>query len=112
MANSDISPLAPACFPTLPVVNGVSFSVANAGIKYADRTDLWLATFESGTEVAGVFTKSKTSSAPVDWCKSILDNRGVKAVLVNSGNANAFTGAAGFNAVESIANSTAKTPKM
>lgn len=105
MANSKLSPLAPVCFPPLPKVKGVKLSVAKAGIKYQDRTDLWLAVFTHAAEVAGVFTKSKTSSAPVDWCRSILGDRPAKAVLVNSGNANAFTGSAGWDAVESIASS-------
>ena len=111
MASSNLSPLAPTSFPPLPDVKGVKLSVAKAGIKYRDRTDLWLAVFNHGTEVAGVFTKSKTSSAPVDWCRSILEGKPAKAVLVNSGNANAFTGIIGWDAVESIASSAGKLLK-
>src|SRR5262245_8571619 len=94
-----ISPLAPASFPEMPPVAGVRFATAAAGIKYRDRTDVLLMLFDPGTVVAGVFTKSKCPSAPVDWCKSILRAGKARALLVNSGNANAFTGKKGRDAV-------------
>jgi glutamate N-acetyltransferase/amino-acid N-acetyltransferase len=95
-----ISPLAPAAFPDLPPVGGVRFATAEAGIKYKDRTDVLLIQFDKGTEVAGVFTRSKCPSAPVDWCRAALKKARARALLVNSGNANAFTGKRGREAVK------------
>ena len=71
------------------------FATAEAGIKYKNRTDVLLAVFDKGTTVAGVFTRSKCPSAPVDWCKAALKSGKARALLVNSGNANAFTGRRG-----------------
>ncbi len=90
-----VSPLAPAAFPDLPPIGGVRFAVAEAGIKYRNRRDVLLALFDEGTTVAGVFTKSKCPSAPVDWCRAALAGGKARALLVNSGNANAFTGKRG-----------------
>ena len=87
-----VSPLAPAQFPDMPPVEGVKLATASAGIRYADRKDVLLALFKQGTTVAGVFTRSKCPSAPVDWCRSHLKAGGAAALVVNSGNANAFTG--------------------
>lgn len=98
--STNVSPLAPKSYPDMPDVGGVTFATAEAGIKYSGRTDVLLATLAKGTTVAGVFTKSKCSSAPVDWCKSILAGGTAQALLVNSGNANAFTGKKGKAAVE------------
>lgn len=95
-----LSPLAPKSYPEMPEIAGVRFATAEAGIKYAGRTDVLLATMSEGTTVAGVFTRSKCASAPVDWCKSILPQGTAQALLVNSGNANAFTGKKGKAAVE------------
>jgi glutamate N-acetyltransferase/amino-acid N-acetyltransferase len=89
------SPLAPAAFPSLPAVGGVRFAAAEAGIKYKNRRDVLLAVFDKGTTVAGVFTRSKCPSAPVDWCRQALKGGKARALLVNSGNANAFTGRRG-----------------
>ena len=89
-----LSPLAPAAFPDLPEIGGVRFATAEAGIKYRNRRDVLLMLFDQGTEVAGVFTQSKCPSAPVDWCKAALASGKARALLVNSGNANAFTGKA------------------
>ena len=86
------SPLAPAAFPALPAIAGVRFAVAEAGIRYKNRRDVLLAVFDKGTSVAGVFTRSKCPSAPVDWCKAAVKAGRARALLVNSGNANAFTG--------------------
>ena len=87
-----IAPLAPAQFPEMPPVAGVRFATAAAGIRYAGRTDVLLALFQEATTVAGVFTQSKCPSAPVDWCRAHLKGGHAAALVVNSGNANAFTG--------------------
>ena len=87
-----ISPLAPAQFPEMPPVAGVRFATAAAGIRYAGRTDVLLALFQEATTVAGVFTRSRCPSAPVDWCRAHLKGGHAAALVVNSGNANAFTG--------------------
>ena len=67
-----VSPLAPKSFPALPPLAGVRLGTGAAGVRYQDRTDVLLAVLAPGTQVAGVFTKSKTSSAPVDWCRDKL----------------------------------------
>src|SRR5580704_16761011 len=93
-----VSPLAPACFPEMPEVEGVRVSTAAAGIRYAGRTDVLLALFEPGTTVAGVFTQSKCPSAPVEWCRARIKAGRARALVVNSGNAKAFTGRNGRTA--------------
>jgi len=98
--STTVSPLAPRSYPDMPEIKGVAFATASAGIKYKGRTDVLLATVADGTSVAGVFTKSKCSSAPVDWCKARVGGGKARALLVNSGNANAFTGKKGTAAVE------------
>ncbi len=90
-----ISPLAPAAFPEMPAIAGVRFATASAGIKYPGRQDVLLMRFDPGTTVAGVFTRSRCPSAPVDWCRGALAAGTARALLVNSGNANAFTGKRG-----------------
>ena len=95
-----VSPLAPKTYPELPEVAGVRFATAEAGIKYKNRTDVLLAAFDEGTTVAGVLTTSKCPSAAVDWCRRHLGAGKARGLLVNSGNANAFTGKKG---VESVA---------
>ena len=100
-ATSPVSPLAPATHPDLPPIPGVRIATAQAGIRYAGRTDvLWVA-LDAGTQAAGVFTRSKCPSAPVDWCREALRAGGgaARALVVNSGNANAFTGRKGRDAV-------------
>jgi glutamate N-acetyltransferase/amino-acid N-acetyltransferase len=94
------SPLAPAQFPDMPTVAGVNFATAAAGIRYPGRTDVLLALFNEGTTVAGVFTRSKCPSAPVDWCRAHLKGGRAAALVVNSGNANAFTGKHGREATK------------
>ncbi|MCE1237245.1 MAG: bifunctional glutamate N-acetyltransferase/amino-acid acetyltransferase ArgJ [Hyphomicrobiales bacterium] len=94
-----VSPLAPKSNPTLPAIEGVRFATAEAGIKYKGRTDVLLAAFDEGTTVAGVFTTSKCPSAPVDWCRANLAGGKARALVVNSGNANAFTGRRGVETV-------------
>ena len=105
-----LSPLAPKTFPKLPVIDGVSFATAAAGIKYAGRTDVMLAVTTPGTAVAGVFTRSSTRSAPVLDCQAKIgtDSSAGAAFLVNSGNANAFTGRHGTDSVSAICNAVAK----
>ena len=95
-----VSPLAPKSYPELPEIEGVRFSTAEAGIRYKGRTDVTLALFDKGTQVAGVFTKSKCPSAPVDWCRAKLKGGKARALVVNSGNANAFTGKVGAKAAK------------
>jgi glutamate N-acetyltransferase/amino-acid N-acetyltransferase len=94
-----LSPLAPDRFPDMPEVGGVRFATAACGLRYKGRTDLLVAELAPGSAVAGVFTRSLASSAPVDWCRKALRGGRARAVVVNSGNANAFTGKAGVAAV-------------
>jgi glutamate N-acetyltransferase / amino-acid N-acetyltransferase len=103
-----VSPLAPTNVPELPPIEGVKLATAAAGIKYAGRTDVLLALFDPGTTVAGVLTKSKCPSAPVDWCRARLKRGQARALVVNSGNANAFTGKTGRVATEFTAKLAAK----
>ncbi|MBM3546689.1 MAG: bifunctional glutamate N-acetyltransferase/amino-acid acetyltransferase ArgJ [Alphaproteobacteria bacterium] len=95
-----VSPLAPAAPPNLPALAGIRLATGAAGIRYKDRTDVLLVEMAPGTAVAGVFTKSLTRSAPVDWCKQSLAKGSARALVVNAGNANAFTGKAGEASVE------------
>ena len=109
MSETKLSPLAPGAFPTLPTVGGVRLATAAAGIRRRDRDDLVLAELAPGTTVAGVFTQSLCTAAPVDWSRHALAaSRGSgRAVIVNSGNANAFTGAAGYAVAQHTAESVA-----
>jgi glutamate N-acetyltransferase/amino-acid N-acetyltransferase len=93
-----ISPLAPKSYPAMPVIAGVKLATAAAGIRYANRTDVLLAVLDAGTTMAGVFTSSKCPSAPVEWCREHLAGAAPRALVVNSGNANAFTGKTGRQA--------------
>ncbi|MBI5320675.1 bifunctional glutamate N-acetyltransferase/amino-acid acetyltransferase ArgJ [Bradyrhizobium sp.] len=90
-----VSPLAPTDVPAMPEIAGVRLATAAAGIRYKGRTDVLLAVMDEGTTVAGVFTKSKCPSAPVEWCRAKLKRGQARALVVNSGNANAFTGKTG-----------------
>jgi glutamate N-acetyltransferase/amino-acid N-acetyltransferase len=96
--SSAVSPLAPTSVPDMPVIAGVKLATAAAGIRYKGRTDVLLAIMDKGTTVAGVLTKSKCPSAPVDWCRAKLGRGQARALVVNSGNANAFTGKTGKQA--------------
>ncbi len=107
--SSAVSPLAPKSYPEMPAVPGVRFATAEAGIKYKGRTDVLLMLFDAGTTVAGVFTRSKCPSAPVDWCRQSLPAGSARALLVNSGNANAFTGRKGRETVQISAEAVAAT---
>ncbi|MCZ7862341.1 bifunctional glutamate N-acetyltransferase/amino-acid acetyltransferase ArgJ [Agrobacterium salinitolerans] len=102
-----VSPLAPKSYPDMPALRGVRMATAAAGIKYKNRTDVLLMVFDKPASVAGVFTKSKCPSAPVDFCRANLGGGVARAVVVNSGNANAFTGLKGKAATELTAKSAA-----
>jgi glutamate N-acetyltransferase/amino-acid N-acetyltransferase len=102
-----VSPLAPKSYPDMPALRGVRMATAAAGIKYKNRTDVLLMVFDKPASVAGVFTKSKCPSAPVDFCRANLGGGVARAVVVNSGNANAFTGIKGKAATELTAKSAA-----
>jgi len=107
-APAPLSPLAPKSYPTLPEIEGVRFATAAAGVRYAGRTDVMIALFDAPAAVAGVFTKSKCPSAPVDWCRTHLAQGRARALVVNSGNANAFTGAIGASAVAHVGEAVGK----
>jgi glutamate N-acetyltransferase/amino-acid N-acetyltransferase len=94
--------------PDLPAIDGVRLATAQAGIRYKNRTDVLLALFDAGTTVAGVFTKSKCPSAPVEWCRANLKSGKARALVVNSGNANAFTGKTGRTSTKLTADIAAK----
>jgi len=102
-----VSPLAPRSHPRLPPLAGVRLATVAAGIRYRQRTDVMLALLAPGTQVAGVFTTSRTASAPVLWCRKHLRQGSARCLVVNSGNANAFTGKAGLDGVNEIARSAA-----
>jgi glutamate N-acetyltransferase/amino-acid N-acetyltransferase len=102
-----ISPLAPKAFAALPPLAGIRLAAGQAGIRYKDRTDVLVAVMAPGTQVAGVFTKSRTASAPVEWCRASLAAGSARALVVNSGNANAFTGQGGADSARAVAESTA-----
>jgi glutamate N-acetyltransferase/amino-acid N-acetyltransferase len=93
--SATISPLAPKKYPKMPVIEGVRIATAEAGIKYKGRTDVLTMVFDKDTEVAGVFTRSKCPSAAVDFCRANLPGGKARLLIVNSGNANAFTGKKG-----------------
>jgi glutamate N-acetyltransferase/amino-acid N-acetyltransferase len=93
-----VSPLAPKAETAVPPLAGLRFATGAAGIRYKGRTDIMLALMDEGTAVAGVLTRSKCPSAPVDWCRARLPGGRARALVVNSGNANAFTGAVGAEA--------------
>ncbi|MGE0055847.1 MAG: bifunctional glutamate N-acetyltransferase/amino-acid acetyltransferase ArgJ [Hyphomicrobium sp.] len=100
MANvTKVSPFAPQTLAILEPLSGVRFATAEAGIRYKGRTDLMVAVMDEGTAAAGVLTKSKTASAPVLWCRKTLKKGKARILVVNSGNANAFTGQKGEDAV-------------
>src|SRR6478752_9650621 len=96
--STTVSPLAPTSVPDMPAIEGVRLATAAAGIRYKNRTDVLLALMDEGTTVAGVFTTSKCPSAPVEWCRAKLKGGKARALVVNSGNANAFTGKTGREA--------------
>ena len=97
--SATVSPLAPAAFPALPVLAGVRLATYECAIRYQGRTDLLMVEMEPGTAVAGVYTRSLTCSAPVEWCRQAAAKGSARLLIVNSGNANAFTGMAGTASV-------------
>ncbi|MEY8841863.1 bifunctional glutamate N-acetyltransferase/amino-acid acetyltransferase ArgJ [Cribrihabitans sp. XS_ASV171] len=105
-----VSPLAPERFPDLPAIDGVQFATAQAGVRYSGRTDVMLAVLDPGTAVAGVFTRSATRAAPVLDCQRKIGRPadGPAAILVNSGNANAFTGRHGEHSVAEVTGAVAQ----
>src|SRR6202051_3477620 len=106
--STTVSPLAPTHVPDMPAIAGVKLAAAAAGIRYKGRTDVLLAVMEKGTTVAGVFTQSKCASAPVEWCRAKLPRGTARALVVNSGNANAFTGKTGRQSTALTASIAAK----
>ena len=111
MANiTKVSPLAPAAFPDLPAIDGVRFATVEAGVRYQGRTDVMLAVLDPGTSVAGVFTRSATRAAPVLDCQDKIggSSEGPAAIVVNSGNANAFTGHYGQTSVAEVTQAVSK----
>jgi glutamate N-acetyltransferase/amino-acid N-acetyltransferase len=105
--SSSISPLATP-FPALPAIPGVVPHVARAHYKTWDRCDLTFVTLAEGTTVAGVLTQSRCPSPEVEWCRKALTLGAARALVVNAGNSNAFTGHRGRTAVEAIAARTAQ----
>ena len=106
--SATLSPLAPKSFPRLSPLAGVRLADYECAIRYKGRTDLLMVEMAPGTNVAGVFTKSLTCSAPVLWCKDAAAKGHARVLVVNSGNANAFTGAAGMASVKRTAEKAAK----
>src|SRR3954467_14785160 len=108
LMSTAISPLAPTSVPEMPAIAGVRLATGAAGIRYKGRTDVLLAVLDKRTTVAGVFTQSKCPSAPVEWCRAKLKRGQGRALVVNSGNANAFTGKTGKQATTLTASIAAK----
>src|SRR6266550_8963683 len=102
------SPLAPARFPDLTPIAGVRLAAYAAGIRYTGRNDIMIAELAPGSTIAGVLTRSQTPGAPVDWCRACLPGGTVRAIVVNSGNANVFTGRAGREVCERTAATAAR----
>ncbi len=102
-----VSPLA-VPLPELPPLAGVKLGAIAAGIRYKGRNDVVMAELASGTTVAGVFTSSKCPGAPIDWCREMLPGGKARAVVINAGNANVFTGKAGADACKATAAAAAK----
>lgn len=102
------SPLAPAMMSEMPVIAGVELSVCHSGVRYKDRNDLLLVRMAEGTQVAGVYTRSLTAAAPVHWCRTIGEDGRARALVVNAGHANAYTGRVGDEAVDAMASAAAQ----
>ncbi len=103
-----ISPFAPEKFPQLPPIDGVEFATGAAVIRYRGRDDLLFMIFPDGAQVAGVFTKNQMPGAPIDWCRKILPRGVAKALVVNAGISNVFTGKAGYDVVVKTAEKAAE----
>jgi glutamate N-acetyltransferase / amino-acid N-acetyltransferase len=102
------SPFMPSSFPMLPPLRGVTIATAAAGIRYQNRDDMLLIVFGEKAQVAGVYTRSLTAAAPVQWCRAACEGGAIRALVVNSGNANAFTGSQGMRDAEAVAHAVAK----
>ena len=107
-AGHPVSPLAPERLARLEPLAGVRLAAAAAGIRYQGRSDLLLALMDDEANIAGVFTRSRTASAPVDWCRAHVGGGRARAIVVNAGNANAFTGSAGVRTVKATARAAAR----
>ena len=105
------SPLAPAQSPQLPAIAGVRLATICSGMRYKGRDDVALIVLDPGTTAAGTFTRSLTAAPPVEWCRRVAKRGKARAVLVNAGNANAFTGKHGRAAVSASAAAVAKLLK-
>lgn len=105
---TSVSPLAPERFPELAPIGGVRLAAFDCGIRYTGRDDLMLAELAPDSAIAGVFTRSLTAGAPVVWCRDCLPGGQVRAIVVNSGNSNTFTGRAGKEVVEATAAAVAR----
>ncbi|EKF17764.1 bifunctional glutamate N-acetyltransferase/amino-acid acetyltransferase ArgJ [Nitratireductor pacificus] len=103
-----ISPLAPKKQPKMPALDGVRIATAQAGVKYKGRTDVLAMVFDEGTTAAGVFTRSKCPSAPVEFCRNNLAGGAARILVVNSGNANAFTGRKGRETTTKVGEAASK----
>lgn len=108
MAAHPVSPLAPQTYPSLPAIAGARLATAHSGMRYKVRDDLVLIEFAAGTKAAGLFTRSSMPGAPVEWCRKILSGGAARALVVNAGIANVFTGKAGAQAVKATADGAAK----
>ncbi len=106
--SAKVSPLAPERIAEVPPIDGVRLGSVEAGIKYKNRKDLTAIVFDRPATAAGVFTRSKCSSAPVDWCRKQLEKGKARCVVVNSGNSNAFTGKKGVETVRLTADAAAE----
>src|SRR5262249_4857337 len=106
--STSISPLAPASFPEMPPIDGVRLATAAAGIRYPGRTDVLVALLEKGTALAGLFPACTCPPGGVDWCRDRVKGGRATALVVNSGNANAFTGKPGKSATKLPAEIAAK----
>jgi glutamate N-acetyltransferase/amino-acid N-acetyltransferase len=107
MAQHPVSPLAPAGLPALPVIAGLRFAAGCTGMRYKGRDDLMVAALDPGTTIAAVTTRNAMCSAPVEWCRAQAKHGRARAIVVNAGNANVFTGRDGMRAVEATARRTA-----
>lgn len=107
MAKHPVSPLAPAGLPALPVIAGLRFAAGCTGMRYKGRDDLMVAALDAGATIAAVTTRNTMCSAPVEWCRVQARHGRARAIVVNAGNANVFTGRDGFRAVERTARRTA-----
>ncbi|WP_370156102.1 bifunctional glutamate N-acetyltransferase/amino-acid acetyltransferase ArgJ [Ferrovibrio sp.] len=108
MAAHPVSPLAPTSYPSLPAIAGAQLATGLSGMRYKGRDDLLVMQFAAGTTVAGVFTRSSMPGAPVEWCRKMLPAGRARALVVNAGIANVFTGKAGQQAVKATADGAAK----